>query len=127
LRKVLADGRPGRTYNVGGGCEKTNLEVVRSLCGHLDDIQPDPEGPYERLIQFVADRPGHDYRYAINSNRMARELGWRPTETFESGLKKTVRWYLDNSQWVDRVKTGAYRQWMKTNYEGRNELRGPVN
>ncbi|WP_026332905.1 dTDP-glucose 4,6-dehydratase [Thioalkalivibrio sp. ALE20] len=121
LRHVLEHGGDGRTYNIGGRCERTNLEVVRSVCAILDELKPDPEGPYERLIRFVADRPGHDRRYAIDDTRIATELGWQPQETFESGLRKTVQWYLDNTEWVERVRSGAYRDWIKTNYGMRGE------
>lgn len=116
LCRVLTDGRVGRTYNIGGRNEKTNLEVVQSLCAQLDALAPAPEGPYARLIRFVTDRPGHDRRYAIDDSRIAGELGWQPRESFDSGLEKTVRWYLDNGTWVERVRTGAYREWMQTNY-----------
>lgn len=119
LRVVLANGSLGRTYNIGGRSEKTNLEVVQSLCAVLDELKPDPEGSYERLIEYVADRPGHDRRYAIDDTRIATELGWQPHETFESGLRKTVQWYLDNPEWVERVRSGAYREWIETNYTKR--------
>jgi dTDP-glucose 4,6-dehydratase len=119
LWHVLEHGEVGRTYNIGGRCERTNLEVVKALCTILDELAPDPKGPYERLIQFVADRPGHDRRYAIDDTRIATELGWQPRESFESGLRKTVQWYLDNGEWVERVRSGAYRDWIKTQYEGR--------
>jgi len=100
IREVLARGRPGERYNVGGASERTNLEVVRAVCGMLDDLRPDPAGPHERLITHVKDRPGHDRRYAIDAGKLARELGWRPRETFESGLARTVGWYLANRDWV---------------------------
>lgn len=116
LRHVLAHGASGRTYNIGGRCERTNLEVVKAVCAILDELVPDEHGAYERLIQFVSDRPGHDHRYAIDDRRIAQELGWQPAESFESGLRKTVRWYLDNPGWVERVRTGAYREWIDTNY-----------
>ena len=119
LCRVLTGGKVGQTYNIGGRSEKTNLEVVHSLCRQLDKLAPDPQGPYERLIRFVTDRPGHDRRYAIDDSKIARDLGWKPLENFESGLEKTVRWYLENSQWVERVRTGAYRQWLQTNYGSR--------
>ncbi|HET8728733.1 MAG TPA: dTDP-glucose 4,6-dehydratase [Alphaproteobacteria bacterium] len=119
LVKVLSDGRVGRTYNIGGRSERTNLEVVKSLCACLDRLKPDAAGRYERLIRFVADRPGHDRRYAIDDTRMVRELGWTPQETFETGLEKTVRWYLDHPGWVRRVRSGAYREWIAANYAGR--------
>ena len=116
LVSVLTKGVVGRTYNIGGRCEKTNIEVVKGICAILDKLSPSPDGPYERLIDFVVDRPGHDQRYAIDDTRIASELGWKPQETFESGLEKTVRWYLENSDWVSRVRSGDYRQWVETNY-----------
>jgi dTDP-glucose 4,6-dehydratase len=110
IREVLARGAVGQTYNVGGLNEKPNIEVVRTLCGLLDEMRPDPAGPYSRLINFVTDRPGHDRRYAIDARKLQRELGWRPAETFETGIRKTVRWYLDHPQWVRDVQSGAYRK-----------------
>ncbi len=123
LRTVLARGEPGRTYNIGGRAERTNLEVVRAICAHLDTLVPRAEGTHEQLIEFVSDRPGHDRRYAIDDTRIARELGWKPTESFESGLKKTIRWYLENSAWVERVRSGAYRDWIKANYVNRKVMK----
>ncbi|MDY6868693.1 MAG: dTDP-glucose 4,6-dehydratase [Chloroflexota bacterium] len=119
LRHVLEHGQNGRTYNIGGRCERTNLEVVRTVCAILDELVPGSDGPYERLITFVSDRPGHDRRYAIDNTRIATELGWEPQETFESGMRKTVQWYLDNPEWIERVRSGAYRDWIKTNYDQR--------
>jgi len=116
---VLAEGRVGRTYNIGGGNEMTNLEVVRRLCSLLDELAPNSAGPFERLIRFVPDRPGHDRRYAIDNARIAKELGWKQVQSFETGLKATVSWYLDNADWVERVRTGAYRDWIRENYSGR--------
>ena len=117
LRLVLSRGRVGETYNIGGNCEKTNLEVVRTLCAVLDELFPDsPHRPHDRLITFVKDRPGHDRRYAINIDKISRELGWRPRESFESGLAKTVRWYLDHPEWVASVQSGDYRQWLELHY-----------
>jgi dTDP-glucose 4,6-dehydratase len=120
LCRVLVAGQTGTTYNIGGRSERTNIKVVRSLCAHLDNLMPDANGPYARLIRFVTDRPGHDRRYAIDDTRIARDLGWAPLESFETGLEKTVRWYLENSRWVERVQTGAYREWMQKNYHARD-------
>ena len=119
IRQVLARGRPGETYNIGGNCERRNLEVVHALCDSLQALRP-REGGYRALIQFVTDRPGHDRRYAIDAAKIGRDLGWTPRESFESGLAKTVRWYLDNAGWVAQVKSGEYRQWLETNYAARS-------
>jgi dTDP-glucose 4,6-dehydratase len=119
IREVLARGRVGETYNIGGWNEKPNLEIVHTVCALLDELKPHADGPYARLVTHVADRPGHDRRYAIDARKIERELGWRPSETFESGLRKTVRWYLDHGDWVERVQTGAYRQWVEANYDRR--------
>ena len=123
IREVLARGRPGETYNVGGWNEKPNIEIVRTVCALLDEMQPDPAGSYSRLITYVTDRPGHDHRYAIDARKIERELGWKPAETFESGIRKTVRWYLDHREWVAHVQSGTYRDWVATNYADRAPTR----
>jgi len=108
---VLERGVPGETYNIGGHNERTNLEVVRDICRLLDEMRPDsPHAPHSKLITFVADRPGHDARYAIDASKIERELGWRPIETFETGLRRTVAWYLENEEWCRDVQSGGYRQ-----------------
>jgi len=112
LVKVITEGTVGETYNIGGRNEKTNLEVVEAICGVLEELVPNkPQGVvyYRDLISFVKDRPGHDARYAIDGSKIKRELGWMPEQTFETGLRKTVQWYLDNEVWCDRVMSGAYR------------------
>ena len=119
IRAVLKNGRLGETYNIGGSSEKTNLEVVHALCSILDALRPDG-APHARLITFVKDRPGHDWRYAIDASKIQSEIGWKPTEKFESGLRKTVRWYLDPPQWVENITSGAYRNWISQNYSNRN-------
>jgi dTDP-glucose 4,6-dehydratase len=119
IRAVLAGGRVGEVYNIGGWNEKPNLEIVHTVCALLDELRPDPAGSYSRLISFVADRPGHDRRYAIDARKIERELGWRPAETFESGIRKTVQWVLDHADWVEQVQSGAYRDWVATNYAAR--------
>ncbi|KTG16278.1 MULTISPECIES: dTDP-glucose 4,6-dehydratase [unclassified Guyparkeria] len=117
IRRVLEDGRTGETYNVGGWNEKPNLEVVETLCAILDERQPREDGrSYAEQITFVKDRPGHDRRYAIDASKIERELGWRPEETFETGIRKTVDWYLDNQVWVENVTSGAYRDWVEAQY-----------
>jgi dTDP-glucose 4,6-dehydratase len=119
IRRVLSDGRPGEVYNIGGWNEKTNHDIVHTICRLLDELQPDPAGPYARLITHVTDRPGHDRRYAIDARKVERELGWRPAETFDSGIRKTVRWVLDHADWVRDVQSGGYRDWLATNYNAR--------
>ncbi|XAQ41870.1 dTDP-glucose 4,6-dehydratase [Ralstonia solanacearum] len=116
IREVLARGRLGETYNVGGWNEKTNLEVVYTLCDLLDELEPKATGSYRDQIAFVKDRPGHDRRYAIDARKLERELGWKPAETFETGLRKTVQWYLDNQVWVQDVVSGEYRNWVAKQY-----------
>jgi len=120
IREVLARGRLGETYNVGGWNEKPNIEIVQTICALLDEMQPDPAGSYSRLITYVTDRPGHDRRYAIDARKLERELGWKPAETFDTGIRKTVRWYLDHREWVGHVQSGAYREWVATNYSERS-------
>ena len=117
IRRVLEAGRVGETYNVGGWNEKANLEVVHTICAILDELKPRADGkPYEEQITYVQDRPGHDRRYAIDAGKIERELGWKPAETFETGIRKTVRWYLDNQGWVQNVTSGAYKNWIGKQY-----------
>ena len=117
IRRVLEAGRLGETYNVGGWNEKANLDVVKTICTLLDEMQPRADGlSYAEQITFVTDRAGHDRRYAIDARKLERELGWKPAETFESGIRKTVQWYLDNTEWTSNVTTGAYREWTTRQY-----------
>ncbi|UOD50365.1 dTDP-glucose 4,6-dehydratase [Orrella daihaiensis] len=117
IMRVLERGQVGQTYNIGGNQEKTNLSVVQTICAHLDQLRPKPDqSSYRDQITFVQDRPGHDRRYAIDANKIKHELGWEPEETFESGLKQTIQWYLDNPQWVAHVTSGEYRQWVQKQY-----------
>jgi dTDP-glucose 4,6-dehydratase len=118
IAAVLQSGRPGETYNIGGWNEKPNLEIVETICDLVDEIAPRPGRPLRELITFVKDRPGHDRRYAMNASKIERELGWKPKETFETGIRKTVRWYLENEEWVRDVTRGSYRQWIATHYSG---------
>ena len=120
IRAVLDRGRIGETYNIGGRTEKANIDVVHALCDILDAEKPRSDGrSYRQQIEFVGDRPGHDRRYAMDTTKIERELGWTPAETFETGLAKTVRWYLDNIKWVENVVSGSYRDWMQQNYSNR--------
>jgi dTDP-glucose 4,6-dehydratase len=120
IRRVLEAGRVGETYNIGGCNEKTNLEVVKTLCAILDELHPgSPVTPHASLMSFVKDRPGHDQRYAIDARKIERELGWTPAETFDSGIRKTVAWYLANQDWVAHVTSGEYRNWVSENYGAR--------
>lgn len=117
IRTVLAGGRVGETYNVGGWNEKPNIDIVHTVCVLLDELRPRSDGQsYSSQISFVTDRPGHDRRYAIDARKIERELGWKPAETFDTGIRKTVQWYLDNSQWVADVQSGAYREWVSKQY-----------
>jgi dTDP-glucose 4,6-dehydratase len=122
IEAVLERGRVGETYNVGGGNQQTNLDVVNLVCALLDELAPDsPYKPHSQLIRFVTDRPGHDRRYAIDARKLEGELGWRAQETFVTGLRKTVQWYLDNKVWMDEVTSGAYLNWVNANYGHRQE------
>jgi dTDP-glucose 4,6-dehydratase len=116
IRAVLAGGRPGETYNIGGWNERTNRQIVDAICALLDELRPDPGGPHRRLITFVTDRPGHDRRYAIDARKIESELGWRPAESFETGIRKTAQWYLEHPNWVARVQSGSYRDWLAQHY-----------
>jgi len=120
IRAVLKRGKPGETYNVGGRNEQRNIDVVRMICSLLDELHPgSPVCPHDSLITFVKDRPGHDHRYAIDCRKIERELGWKPIETFKSGLRKTVEWYLGNDTWMHNVTSGEYRKWLELNYVDR--------
>ncbi|HDZ24352.1 MAG TPA: dTDP-glucose 4,6-dehydratase [Desulfobacteraceae bacterium] len=117
IGEVLDKGRVGETYNIGGHCEKSNLEMVKTICAILDELCPEsPYAPHDSLITFVKDRPGHDRRYAIDSSRIGQELGWTPKESLETGLRKTIEWYLSHKEWVKDVKTGAYQDWLAKQY-----------
>ena len=124
IRRVLEAGRVGEVYNVGGWNEKANLEVVHTLCDILDKLTPKATGSYRDQITYVQDRPGHDRRYAIDARKIERELGWKPAETFESGIAKTVQWYLDNQEWVRNVQSGDYQNWLEKNYASRDSKEG---
>jgi dTDP-glucose 4,6-dehydratase len=119
IRTVLAKGRVGETYNIGGMNEMTNIEIVSAICRLLDEMSASDHGKHEQLITFVKDRPGHDRRYAIDITKIHKELGWQPAETFETGIRKTVQWYLENQDWIKDITTGAYRDWIEKNYEQR--------
>jgi len=121
LRTVLERGRVGETYNIGGGNQRSNLEVVTTLCALLDEMAPESKfRPHRQLIQYVQDRPGHDRRYAIDARKLEGEFGWKPEESFETGLRRTVQWYLDNAAWLEEVTSGAYQRWVETNYGERS-------
>ncbi|MEE8481608.1 MAG: GDP-mannose 4,6-dehydratase, partial [Desulfobacterales bacterium] len=116
--KIMRKGNRGKTYNIGGRCEMRNIDVVKKICDLLDEIEPGPGNkPRSNLIAFVKDRPGHDLRYAIDFSKLEKELGWVPDESFETGIKKTIKWYIINQKWVNRVKSGEYKSWMKQHYE----------
>lgn len=121
IRRVLEAGTVGEVYNVGGWNEKPNLDIVHIVCALLDELRPRTDGkPYNEQIAYVTDRPGHDRRYAIDARKLERELGWKPAETFETGIRKTVEWYLDNQDWVSNIQSGAYREWVEKNYSERS-------
>jgi dTDP-glucose 4,6-dehydratase len=123
LRQVLVEGRVGETYNIGGSNQRSNLDVVTTLCTLLDELAPQSKFvPHAQLIRNVQDRPGHDRRYAIDASKIERELGWHPQESFDTGLRKTVEWYLANGDWVENVTSGSYQQWVQTNYSTRSVL-----
>ena len=120
IRRVLEAGRLGEVYNVGGWNEKANLDIVHTVCSLLDELRPRSDNkPYKDQITYDTDRPGHDRRYAIDARKLERELGWKPAETFETGIRKTVQWYLDNQGWANNVLSGSYKQWVEKNYAGR--------
>jgi dTDP-glucose 4,6-dehydratase len=118
IRRILTDGKPGETYNIGGWNEKANIDVVHTLCDLLDELAPGKQS-YRQQITYVTDRPGHDRRYAIDARKTERELGWRPSETFETGMRKTVQWYLANQEWVRKIQSGDYLKWIDRNYSQR--------
>jgi dTDP-glucose 4,6-dehydratase len=121
IRRVLEAGKLGETYNVGGWNEKPNIEIVKTVCALLDELRPRPDGKsYREQVSYVTDRPGHDRRYAIDASKIHQQLGWKPQETFDSGIRKTVQWYLQHADWVAQVQSGAYRDWVNTNYAQRS-------
>lgn len=122
IRAVLEKGRPGEVYNIGGASERANIEVVETICAILDRLKPRQDGKkYSTLISYVKDRPGHDRRYAIDARKISSEIGWKPSETFDSGMQKTVDWYLQNTRWIAGIESGNYQQWMDLNYGARNQ------
>lgn len=123
LRAILDHGKTTETYNIGGWNEQANIDVVRMICGLLDEMRPAGGGRYDRLVTYVTDRPGHDRRYAIDAGKIEQQLGWRPAESFESGIRKTLEWYLHNSQWLAEVQSGSYRDWVDENYGTRTAIR----
>jgi dTDP-glucose 4,6-dehydratase len=125
IRAALARGTPGETYNIGGNAERANIDVVRMICAILDELRPRASA-HDGLITFVADRPGHDRRYAIDATKVKRDLGWAPRHRFEDGLRRTVEWYLEHRDWVDSVTSGDYRKWIETNYGKRGNPGGPA-
>jgi dTDP-glucose 4,6-dehydratase len=119
LRTVLARGKPGETYNIGGSTERTNIEVVKMICDLVDELHLHATADPWKQVKYVKDRPGHDRRYAIDSSKIMGQLGWRPKESFELGMRKTVAWYVSNMQWVNEIRSGAYCEWIQKNYGGR--------
>jgi dTDP-glucose 4,6-dehydratase len=117
IATVLDKGELGEVYNIGGNNEMANIDVVHHICALLDELRPRAAGTYDELITYVTDRPGHDRRYAIDARKMKNQLGWSPRETFETGMRKTVEWYLNNSAWVEGVTSGAYREWIEGQYD----------